>query len=80
MDADVSFSIGLGYLDREGLVPDNLNNKLICKHNKWELATIHRNGDLVIDWNIKTILFTNNEPYRMHRHFFIQVRTNSTIL
>lgn len=70
VDADVPLLLGLDYLDREKLLADNLSNKLVCIDDGWELPIIRRNGHMFIDWNIRQILFTKFELYRMHRNFF----------
>lgn len=70
VDADVPLLIGLDYLDKEKLVPNNLQNKLICKAQNWELPITRRNGHMFVNWNVNTILFTKYELYRLHRNFF----------
>lgn len=70
VDTDVTLLIGLDYLDKHDLLPDNLQNKLICEMHNWELPIIRRNGHMFIEWNVQTILFTKFELYRMHRNFF----------
>lgn len=70
VDADIPLLIGLDFLDREQLLADNISNKLISRHDNWEIPIIRRNGHLFVTWNLKTILFTKSELFKLHRNFF----------
>lgn len=70
VNADIPLLIGLDYLDREQILPDNIQNKLICETESWELPIIRRMGHMFVEWDIRTIFFTKVELFRMHRNFF----------
>lgn len=56
---DVPLLIGLDYLDKHAALPDNIQIKLICEDKNWEFPAIRRNGQVFIDRNFRTVLFTN---------------------
>lgn len=66
---DVPVLIGIDILDREQLVPDNVNNRLQSHIYGWSIPITRKNGHMYITWNESQIFFNRRELYKMHRHF-----------
>lgn len=66
---DIPFLLGLDIMDREGLLPNNVLNRLQTYHGNWYIPIVRKFGHLYICWNNATTLFTRNELLKLHRHF-----------
>lgn len=60
----------MDFLDREQLLADNISNKLTSRHDNWEIPITRRIGHLFVTWDLKTMLFTKSELFKLHQRFF----------
>jgi hypothetical protein len=68
--ADVPMLIGLEVLDRESLIPDNVENKLRSKENGWNLPITRKHGHLYLEWDFPEILFSKEQIQKLHLQFY----------
>lgn len=66
---DVPLLLGLDVLDREQLVPDNVENLLESRLYGWAIPIIRSFGHMYITLDVDKIMFTRTELYKLHRHF-----------
>ncbi len=69
VSADIPMLLGLNILDRDGLIADNIRNELKSAYHSWLIPIERKFGHLYVIWNSKPILFTRQEPIKLHRHF-----------
>lgn len=67
---DILLLIGLDLLHQEYLVPDNVENVLISRRDKWHLPITRRHGQIFISWGPKSIRFKKTELKRLHLQLF----------
>lgn len=65
---DVPLLLGLDILDREQLVPDNIENLLESRLYGWGMPVTRRFGHMYISCDVNKIMFTRTELYKLHRH------------
>lgn len=66
---DVPLLIGLDILDRDSLVPDNVENVLESRIQGWRMPITRKHGHMYLEWIYSEILFTRSELKKLHRHF-----------
>jgi hypothetical protein len=67
---NVPFSIGLDFLDREGLNCMTVENKLTCLKGNWSVPLESKLGHVYWKWDHDTVLFTKSELQRLHLQFY----------
>lgn len=66
---DVPLLLGLDVLDREQIVPDNVENILESRLYGWTMPITRRHGHMYLQWDTNRIMFTRMELHKLHRHF-----------
>jgi len=70
VEANIPMLVGLDVLDREKLVADNVQNKLVAKHRGWSLPITRKLGHMYVEWDFSSALYTKSELQKFHRHFY----------
>jgi hypothetical protein len=70
VQADVPMIIGLEVLDRECLVADNVENKLLSTKHGWSLPITRKYGHLYLEWTQCNILYSKGDIQKLHLQFY----------
>ena len=69
VNIDITLLFRLPTLGKYKLYVNNVKDVLICTNPKWEHLISRKSGHLFYEWECD-IMYTENQPLRMHRHFY----------
>lgn len=49
VNADIPLLVGLDILDREGMVPDNYDNFVDSRRDKWKIIIMRKHGHIFVE-------------------------------